>query len=183
MNRPDWVNEKRREAVERYDTWWAPTYAEKWGTYSNTSHLEFIRKFLSRLPRQSKILDAACGAGRYFSNLLDEGHIVMGIDQSQGMLASAKARYPNVEVEKVGLQEMTFSNVFDGVVCMDAMEHVFPEDWPLVLDNFHREISTSPLKLPTREKLRQRSSKVSNRGYPSFMEKWKPVMFTTITRQ
>jgi 2-polyprenyl-3-methyl-5-hydroxy-6-metoxy-1,4-benzoquinol methylase len=140
MNRLDWINEMRREAEERYDTWWAPTYAEKWGTYSNTSHLEFIRKFLSRLPRQSKILDAACGAGRYFSNLLDEGHIVMGIDQSQGMLASAKARYPNVEVEKVGLQEMTFSNVFDGVVCMDAMEHVFPEDWPLVLDNFHRAL-------------------------------------------
>jgi len=32
---------------------------------------------------------------------------------------------------------MAFRDVFDGAVCMDAMENVCPEDWPLVLGNFH----------------------------------------------
>ena len=30
---------------------------------------------------------------------------------------------------------------FDGVICMDTVEHVFPEDWPLVLSNFHRALT------------------------------------------
>jgi cyclopropane fatty-acyl-phospholipid synthase-like methyltransferase len=35
---------------------------------------------------------------------------------------------------------MTYREAFDGVICMDALENVFPEDWPLVLSNFHRAL-------------------------------------------
>jgi cyclopropane fatty-acyl-phospholipid synthase-like methyltransferase len=86
------------------------------------------------------ILDAACGAGRYLPFLLEKGHSIIGIDQSQGMLARAKAKFPDVQFEKVGLQEMVYREVFDGAICMDAMENVCPEDWPLVLGNFHRAL-------------------------------------------
>jgi cyclopropane fatty-acyl-phospholipid synthase-like methyltransferase len=72
--------------------------------------------------------------------LLEKGHRVVGIDQSQGMLSRAKAQFPSLQVEKVGLQELPYHEAFDGVICMDAMEHVFPEDWPLVLSNFHRAL-------------------------------------------
>lgn len=140
MDRSDWLKEKRREAEERYDTLWAPLYGEKWGVYSNATHQQFIQKFLSLLPPHRTLLDAACGAGRYLSMLLEPGHTVVGIDQSQGMLARAKAKFPNVQLEKVGLQEMPYHEAFDGVICMDAMEHVFPEDWPLVLSKFHRAL-------------------------------------------
>ena len=140
MDRSSWLQERRREAEERYDTLWAPFYDEKWGVYGNATHQQFILKFLSLLPQHSTILDAACGAGRYMSFLLEKGHTVVGIDQSQGMLSRAKARFPTVQMEKVGLQEMSYDNVFDGAICMDAMEHVCPEDWPLVLNNFHRAL-------------------------------------------
>jgi 2-polyprenyl-3-methyl-5-hydroxy-6-metoxy-1,4-benzoquinol methylase len=135
-DRSAWLIEKRREAEERYDTWWAPLYDQKWGTYPNTSHQHFIQKFLSRLPHPSRILDAACGAGRYLSLLLEPGHTVVGIDQSRGMLTSAQAKFPTVLFEKIGLQEMAYREVFDGAICMDAMEHIFPEDWARILDNF-----------------------------------------------
>jgi len=72
--------------------------------------------------------------------LLDKGHSVVGMDQSQGMLDRARANYPTVRVEKVGLQEMAFDEVFDAAMCMDAMEHVFPEDWMSVLGNFQRAL-------------------------------------------
>jgi SAM-dependent methyltransferase len=140
MDRSDWLKDKRREAEERYDMLWAPLYGEKWGVYSNATHQQFIQKFLSLLPQPSAILDAACGAGRYVSLLLEKGHTVVGIDQSQGMLARTKAQFPNVQVEKVGLQEIPYQAAFEGVICMDAMEHIFPEDWPLVLSNFHRAL-------------------------------------------
>ena len=141
MERIKWLREMRRECEEQYDTVWAPLYAEgKSGVYSNATHQLFIHEFLSVLPSSSRILDAACGAGRYLPYLLEKEHSILGIDQSQGMLASARAKYPGVQFEKVGLQEMSYREVFDGAICMDAMENTPPEDWPLVLGNFHRAL-------------------------------------------
>lgn len=140
MDRITWLKEMRRDCEEQYDTQWAPLYGEKWGLYSNITHQQFIQEFLSLVPQHSTILDAACGAGRYLPFLLEKGHSVIGIDQSQGMLARAKDRFPDVPLEKIGLQEIAYREVFDGVICMDAMENVCPEDWPLVLSNFHRAL-------------------------------------------
>lgn len=140
MDRNDWIKERRREAEERYDTLWAPLYDEKWGVYSNATHQQFLQKFLHLLPQPGTILDAACGAGRYMPMLLEKGHTVVGIDQAQGMLARAKAKFPTVHMEKMGLQEMIYSEMFEGAICMDALEHVCPEDWPLILHNFHRAL-------------------------------------------
>ena len=131
----------RRICEEQYDMVWAPLYGEeKAGLYSNVTHQQFLQEFLSLLPQRSKILDAACGAGRYLPFLLEKGHSVLGIDQSQGMLTRAKAAFPNVQFEKVGLQEMNYQELFDGLICMDAMENVCPEDWTLVLNNFHHAL-------------------------------------------
>jgi len=140
MERSEWLKEKRRETEERYDVIWAPLYGEKWGLYPNTAHQEFIRKLLTLLPDQCHILDAACGAGRYLPMLLDAGHIVFATDQSSGMLTHIKTKFPEIQVEKIGLQEMSFRENFDASICMDAMEHVCPEDWTVVLDNFYRAL-------------------------------------------
>jgi cyclopropane fatty-acyl-phospholipid synthase-like methyltransferase len=141
MERIVWLREMRHDCEEQYDTVWAPLYGEdKVGLYSNTTHQQFLQKFLSLLPQSSMILDAACGAGRYLPFLLDKGHSIVGVDQSKGMLASANAKFPSVQFEKIGLQEMSYQEIFDGVICMDAMENVSPEDWSLVLSNFKRAL-------------------------------------------
>ena len=56
------------------------------------------------------------------------------------MLARATAKFPDVPVEKIGLQEMQYQEAFEGAMCMDAMEFVFPEDWPAVLHNLYRAL-------------------------------------------
>ena len=68
--------------------------------------------------------------------LLEAGHSVVGIDQSAGMLARAREHFPEAQYEKISLQEMDFREAFDGIICMDAMEHVCPEDWPGILRKF-----------------------------------------------
>lgn len=140
MDRSEWLIEKRREAEAQYDTVWSPQYGEKWGLYGNATHQQFIQKLLSLVPPRSAILDAACGAGRYMPLLLQTGHIVVGTDQSEGMLSRARSQFPGVRLEKVGLQEMGYQAEFDGAICMDAMGHDFPEDWPLVLGHFYRAL-------------------------------------------
>ena len=72
--------------------------------------------------------------------VLDAGRQVVGTDQSAGMLARARAKFPEVPTEKVGLQELAFDGEFDAAMCVDAMENVFPEDWPLVLANLRRAV-------------------------------------------
>ena len=91
-------------------------------------------------PPGGRILDAACGTGRFFGMILQAGRQVVGVDQSGGMLTEARAKHPEVTVEKVGLQELTFVAEFDAAICVDAMENVFPEDWPTVLANLRRAV-------------------------------------------
>ena len=140
MDRNTWLKGQRLEAEENYDKLWAPDYGEKWGLYSNESHQQFLQKFLNLPPPSGTILDAACGAGRYMGVLLERDYPIIGIDQSQGMLDKARAKFPAVHLEKIGLQEMAFQEKFEGAICMDAMEHVPPEDWLPILHNFHRAL-------------------------------------------
>jgi ubiquinone/menaquinone biosynthesis C-methylase UbiE len=70
----------------------------------------------------------------------EAGRRVVGIDQSSGMLAQARKRSLAESLSQVGLQELTFDREFDGVMTIDAMENVPPEDWPIVLANLHRAL-------------------------------------------
>jgi cyclopropane fatty-acyl-phospholipid synthase-like methyltransferase len=65
---------------------------------------------------------------------------VVGADQSVGMLAAAHMKHPDVRLEMVGLQELAFDAEFDATMTIDAMEHVPPEQWPIVLANLKRAV-------------------------------------------
>lgn len=144
MERIEWLKKVRAQSEVLYDHI-APAYWVKFAKHPDPTHRRFIQKFLERLAPHSAILDAACGAGLYDGILLEAGHSVLGIDQSGGMLAHAREifpqeRYPTLRYEKMGLQELDFQAKFDGVICMDALEHVSPEDWPVILDRFQMAI-------------------------------------------
>jgi SAM-dependent methyltransferase len=179
MDRTAWLLEMRHACELEYDHE-APLYWDKYGLYSNITHQRFIQEFLRLLPTDSKILDAACGAGRYEPFLLEKNHTVIGIDQSQGMLERAGEKFPDVQFEKIGLQEMMFQSDFDGVICMDAMENVCPEDWSLVLDKFHQALKPQGLLYFTAEtienldenELRQAFERARAAGLPVVYGEW-----------
>src|SRR5512145_1737816 len=151
MNRSEWLKMIRTQAEALYDNL-APAYWTKFGLYANAAHRQFIEKFLGHFqpppggavsPRS--LLDAACGAGRYDGMLLEAGHSVLGIDQSGSMLARAREHFPQesfpgLRYAKMGLQEMDFRVEFDGVTCIDALEHVCPEDWQEILTRFQKAL-------------------------------------------
>jgi SAM-dependent methyltransferase len=132
MDRQAWLRERRQTAEERHDTIHAFTYDEQYGEIGPT-HRRFVTDLVESCPPGGAVLDAACGTGKYFAMVLDAGRRVVGTDQSTGMLARARARFPAVPVERVGLQELAFDGEFDAVMCIDAMENIPPEDWPRVL--------------------------------------------------
>ncbi len=112
-----------------------PTFDEEWGEISET-HRRYVESFLSSLPPGGTVLDAACGTGKYFGMVLASGRTVVGADQSGAHVVTAGSKHPGARVEKHDLQDLPYWDEFDGVMCVDAMEFVPPEDWPQVLGRF-----------------------------------------------
>lgn len=139
MDRIQWLQEKRGLAEQRYDTLHAAHYDEQWG-HVNQTHRTMLDHFLRLCAAPGTILDAACGAGKYWPPLIDEDWAIRGIDQSQQMLLKAREKFPSIPTERMGLQELPYTNLFEGIICIDAMEFVSPEDWPPVLNNFRRAL-------------------------------------------
>jgi SAM-dependent methyltransferase len=138
MDRRAWLAE-RRAAVEQDYTRDAPTYDDGYDP-ATPVHRRFVARLVDTCPEAGTILDAACGTGPYVGMVLEAGRRVIGTDQSAGMLARARSKHPNARFEQVGLQELAFDGDVDAVMCVDAMEHAPPEDWPLVLARFRRAL-------------------------------------------
>lgn len=146
MERIEWLKQMRFKAEALYDHG-APLYWVKWAIddSDNVTQREYLHKFLSLITQPGYILSAACGAGRYDGILSEAGHNVLGIDQSLGVLVRAREHFPQesfprLHYEKIGLQEMDFDTVFDGIICIDSMEHICPEDYPGILRAFHEAL-------------------------------------------
>ncbi len=139
MNRKQWIKERRRVAEERYDNIFSLDYDEKWGNLEQ-NHIDNLNYFLNLLPKETRILDAACGTGKYWDIVTSKNFKVIGMDQSSNMLKKAQMKYPKISIIKGGLQEIGCSEEFWGILCIDAMENIFPEQWPLVLKNFYRAL-------------------------------------------
>jgi len=176
MNRAAWLKEKRRMAEYRYDTIFSRDYDEKYGRIDPT-HKRFLEKLLAACPEGCTILDAACGTGKYWPLIVASGRTVLGIDQSAEMLKKATAKHPGVVAEKIGLQEMHFANEFHGMICIDAMENVFPEDWPLVLDNFRKALKPGghlyfTVELAPEDEIQQAFIRGKELGLPVVKGEW-----------
>ncbi len=90
--------------------------------------------------RGKKILDAACGPGKYAEELLLQGAEVTGFDISPKMVQLAQKRNPNAGhffVHDLSQPLVEIDNeVFDMVLSALALHYV--EDWVPVVKEFHR---------------------------------------------
>jgi ubiquinone/menaquinone biosynthesis C-methylase UbiE len=139
MDRATWLREQRLKAEADFDKRYSATYDAD-AEPMTTIHRRFTRRVVRASPVGGIVLDAACGSGKYFGIVLSAGRRVVGVDQSVGMLDQARAKFPAVELIRSGLQELDLDRTFDGVLCIDAMEFVPPEDWPTALGNLHRAL-------------------------------------------
>src|SRR4051812_12438033 len=152
MDRQVWLDEQRLRTEQNYDRLYSPTYDEADGPISPV-HRRLVEQLIESTPPSGRILDAPCGTGRYFPMVLDAGRSVVGVDQSAGMLAKAHEKHPDVVVDKRGLRDLAYDGEFDAAMCVDAMEYVFPEDWPVVLANLRRAVRPGGLVYLTIEQI------------------------------
>ena len=161
MNRQTWLSDRRAQAERSY-TANAPTYDER--EPSSPVHAALLAQVIASVDVGGTILDAPCGTGRYMDAILGAGRRVVGIDQSAGMLEQARIGHPDVPVEHTCLQELAFHDAFDAAICIDAMEYVPPEDWPVVLDNLRRAVRPGGLVYLTVEEVDRQGGRPRVRG-------------------
>lgn len=138
IDRDAWLRRLRRENAEQEDALSA-VYDERWGEIEDT-HRGFVERFLASLPPEGRVLDAACGTGKYFGMVLDSGRSLLGVDHSPGHLDKAREKSPDVPTEVRELQDLSYRGEFDGVMCVDALEMIPPEDYPGILEGFRRAL-------------------------------------------
>jgi ubiquinone/menaquinone biosynthesis C-methylase UbiE len=169
MDRLTWLAERRAAVVACYDAE-ASDYDDL--DYPNEPQRKWVTRLLDSCPAGGTVLDAPCGAGRYFPMVAAAGLRVTGADQSAGMLAQARARGIASSLVQAGLQELPYAGEFDAVMTIDAMENICPEDWPVVLANLHRAARPGGLVYLTVEeiaesKIDEAFELLASRGLPA----------------
>lgn len=169
-DRATWLRQKQQMAVERYDRIFSINYDNQWGHLDST-HVQFVESVIDMTPPGANILDAACGSGKYWPVLLQAGCSVTGIDQSQGMLDNLLSKYPDAQLYRQSLQELNLNHEYAAIICIDAMENVPPEDWPVVLQRFALHLQTGNLlyltiELPDPEELEEAYKAGHQHGLP-----------------
>jgi SAM-dependent methyltransferase len=168
-DRGAWLRNLRR-VDERQEDALAGEFDAQWGEIEPMHH-GFVEQFLSRLPSDGRVLDAACGTGKYFPMVLASGRRLVGVDHAGALLANAAAKFPQVPTEQHDLQDLPYRAEFDGVLCVDAMEFVPPEDWPPVLERFRRALRPVgwlylTVELAPADRVRAANQAARERGLP-----------------
>jgi len=97
-----------------------PTYLAK---------MKFVRKYLQKVPKRSKILDVGCGEGVLVEELLKEGWGIIGLDMN----------YSSDTVIKGDITKIPFPDKhFDVVLSLDVIEHLHFSDQEKALLEIYR---------------------------------------------
>lgn len=169
-DRAVWIRRLRRVNEAQEDAL-ASVFDANWAEIEDT-HRIFLERFLSLLAPGGKVLDAACATGKYFPLVLAGGHSLLGVDHAGAYLAEAEAKFPEVTTEKHDLQDLPYENNFDGVICVDAMEFIPPEDWPTVLERFRRALHPAgrvylTVELASEQRVRALTEEARRSGHPT----------------
>ena len=100
---------------------------------------DFIDKWLQTI-QKGNILDVGCGGGNNCQYINEkEGFQAYGIDFSDGMIAEARKRYPNVKIKKMDMTNITFPDqTFDGILSNCSLIHIPTELLSQTLQGFKR---------------------------------------------
>lgn len=123
--------------------------AEKWvknRTQIPAKDLQLFDIFISKLPRNGKILDLGCGSGTPIAKLLaNSGFSVLGVDRSEKLLEVAKNTLPDIAWVHADIDSYAIDTSYDGIVIWDALFHIPHKDHKAILEKIHNGLSEQGL--------------------------------------
>ncbi|MGD9128925.1 MAG: class I SAM-dependent methyltransferase [Candidatus Woesebacteria bacterium] len=120
---------------------WYDEHADDYSTKVKSKiNLDEIKQLLNYLPKNAKVLDAGCAAGRDSKVLKDLGCEVTGIDLSKELLKIAKKENPGIKFVKADFLDLPFKDKsFDGIWASSSLVHLeIKEQFKKALKEFKR---------------------------------------------
>jgi len=111
----------------------AQEYTKQHG-YDEQLSIPSLKKFLTFLPTQAKVLDIGCGGGQDSKFLSDSGCSVLGIDVSKEMIRLAKKFAPKTNFKIADVMKLSTSIKYDGIWCCRVFHHISIDEQDKFLD-------------------------------------------------
>jgi len=106
------------------------------------SEQRYLETLLGGLVVPASIVDVGCGTGRPMAEfVLERGHRITGIDQSEELLAIARDRFPQGTWVPSRIEEYAFETTFDAVICWDSLFHIDRAHHESILTRLYRCLS------------------------------------------
>lgn len=93
-------------------------------------------KFLINLPHKAKMLDVGCGSGRDLKVFKDRGLFAIGLEPSHA-LAEIARNHSGCEVTVEKIENIKFTNAFDGVWACASLLHLPKQKFPLAIQKIY----------------------------------------------
>ncbi len=117
-----WSDVPERTVAEGYPEW-APGYDEPSNPIIRLE--ESVVPALLAESTPGRALDAACGTGRHTARLVELGHDVVGVDETEAMLSLARTRVPDADFQIGSLTALPLEDEeIDLAVCSLALTHL-----------------------------------------------------------
>ncbi len=106
---------------------------------TNFREKKYLDFFLDELVASVEVLDVGCGTGRPIAEyLVERGHQVVGVDQSQAMLDIARKTVPTIELIHADMVTLTLDRTFSAIVAWDSVFHVPRQQHQHLFQKFNR---------------------------------------------
>ncbi|NQT90013.1 MAG: methyltransferase domain-containing protein [Candidatus Omnitrophica bacterium] len=116
----EWNKDTTKECAASYRDFFSKTIVGEYTDYSE--QYPVVRSM--RLEKDSFLLDAGCGTGRFLANTVP-GQRFVGLDVSLEMLKTARDELKRGFFVVGKLEELPFKdNVFDEIICVRALQHI-----------------------------------------------------------
>ena len=105
----------------------------------DSEDVRLLNDLMERLPVNTIVLDAGCGAGIPISQTLSERFQVTGVDFSEAQIELAKKNVPNATFLCEDMTKLDFpENTFYGITSYYAIIHIPREEHQPLLQNFYK---------------------------------------------
>lgn len=163
-----------------------------WNYDAEKDKKSFVMDWFRKLPRNSKILEAGCGAGNYVVSLTKIGHDVVGVEIDKERIRIAKKYMKKYEISEGKIMHGDLNNLpfkngeFDAVFCHGVIEHILNSEKAvkeisrvlqnggyamISVPNRYTSFTASKVLLQNIDKLL--GTKLWNVGYEKSFSQWK----------
>lgn len=101
---------------------------------------DMLERFIFLMPPQPHVLDASCGLASGWKRLKEAGCRMVGLDRSFPLLKTQAKREGRAQFAQALIQGLPLRHSFDGILCMEGVNLLPPEDWPLAVSGFRRSL-------------------------------------------